>query len=217
MLSLLQRKTHIINQLKLQSLSAALKIGVWNQHLAAWKQLSMAIGHEDIPCIWSLMAMQYCTGPSIFTILEKIDQAAQPTWLPDYQLPVCLPNLQAQRSGAANIAHNHWVFLPLMPQSIILWWLLFNHCQAFQPLLNSNQTFWFATHHTYSQILQVKLKQSREWQWQLMNWRCRSAFNGIHIQTTFLGSVESTAVVWCIHTWISIHKSSWCCAYWFKG
>jgi hypothetical protein len=51
MLSLLRRKSHIINHLKLQSLNAARKIGVRNRHLAAWKRLSMAIGREDIPHI----------------------------------------------------------------------------------------------------------------------------------------------------------------------
>ena len=51
MLSSLQRKSYIINCLKLQSLNAARKIGVRNRHLAAWKRLSMAIGREDIPRI----------------------------------------------------------------------------------------------------------------------------------------------------------------------
>jgi hypothetical protein len=75
-LSLLQWKSHFLNHLKLQSLNAVHKIGIQNQHLAEWKQLSMAVGHKDIPCIQSLMATQHHAGASVFTMLKIFDQAA---------------------------------------------------------------------------------------------------------------------------------------------
>ena len=109
MLSLLRQKTHIINRLQLQSLNAARKIGVRNQHLAAWKRLSMAIGQEDIPCIQSLMATQSRAGASVFTMLEKIDQAARCVYSPrgyqitDFQRAYLIYKLGGR--AAANIAH----------------------------------------------------------------------------------------------------------------
>ena len=109
MLSLLRRKTHIINRLKLQALNAARKIGVRNRHLAAWKRLSMAIGREDIPRIRSLMATQSRAGASVFTMLEKIDQAARRVYSPrgyqitDFQRAYLIYKLGGR--AAANIAH----------------------------------------------------------------------------------------------------------------
>jgi hypothetical protein len=109
MLSLLQRKTHIINRLKLQALNAARMIGVRNRHLSAWKRLSMAIGHEDIPRIRSLMATQSRAGASVFTMLEKIDQAARRVYSPcgyqitDFQRAYLIYKLGGW--AAANIAH----------------------------------------------------------------------------------------------------------------
>ena len=109
MLTLLRRKSHIINRLKLQSLNAARKIGVRNRHLAAWKRLSMAIGREDIPRIRSLMATQYRAGASVFTMLEKIDQAAHRVYSPrgyqiaDFQRAYLIYKLGGR--AAADIAH----------------------------------------------------------------------------------------------------------------
>lgn len=109
MLSLLRRKSHIINRLKLESLNAARKIGVRNRHLAAWKRLSMAIGREDIPRIRSLMATQHRAGASVFTMLEKIDQAARRVYSPrgyqitDFQRSYLIYKLGGR--AAANIAH----------------------------------------------------------------------------------------------------------------
>lgn len=109
MVSSLQKKTLIINRLKLQSLNAARKIGMRNRHLAAWKRLSMAIGREDIPRIQSLMATQHRAGASVFTILEKIDQAARRAYSPrgyqiaDFQRAFLIYKLGGR--AAANIAH----------------------------------------------------------------------------------------------------------------
>lgn len=109
MLSSLRRKAHIINRLKLQSLNAARKIGVRNRHLAAWKRLSIAIGREDIPRIRSLMATQHRAGASVFTMLEKIDQAARRAYSPrgyqisDFQRAYLIYKLGGR--AAANIAH----------------------------------------------------------------------------------------------------------------
>ena len=109
MVSSLRQKTLIINRLKLQALNAARKIGIRNRHLAAWKRLSMAIGREDIPRIRSLMATQQRAGASVFTILEKIDQAARRAYTPlgyeiaDFQRAFLIYKLGGR--AAANIAH----------------------------------------------------------------------------------------------------------------
>jgi hypothetical protein len=39
--------------------------------------LLAALGREDIPCICSLMAAQTRAGASVFSIIEKIDNAAK--------------------------------------------------------------------------------------------------------------------------------------------
>lgn len=109
MVSSLRQKAHIINRLKLQSLNAARKIAIRNRHLAAWKRLSMAIGREDIPRIRSLMAAQHRAGASVFTMLEKIDQAARRAYSPqgyqiaDFQRAFLIYKLGGR--AAANIAH----------------------------------------------------------------------------------------------------------------
>lgn len=42
-----------------------------------WKQLAAVLGWEDIPCIHSLMAVQTHAGASMFSILEKVDDAVK--------------------------------------------------------------------------------------------------------------------------------------------
>ena len=85
-------------------------MGVRNRHLAAWKRLSMAIGREDIPRIRSLMATQHRAGASIFTMLEKIDQAARRVYysprsyqITDFQRSYLIYKLGGR--AAANITH----------------------------------------------------------------------------------------------------------------
>ena len=69
----------------------------------------MAIGHKDIPPIWSLMATQYRAGASVFTMLEKIDQAARCVYSPrgyqiaDFQCAYLIYKLGGQ--AVADIAH----------------------------------------------------------------------------------------------------------------
>jgi hypothetical protein len=69
----------------------------------------MAIGHEDIPRIRSLMATQSRAGASVFTMLKKIDQAARRVYSPhgyqitDFQCAYLIYKLGGR--AAANIAH----------------------------------------------------------------------------------------------------------------
>ena len=82
MYALLLKKNKQINHLKLRSLNNAATLGVRNRHLDAWKRLGAALGREDIPRICSLMAVQMCAGASVFSILEKVDDAAKRKYSP---------------------------------------------------------------------------------------------------------------------------------------
>jgi hypothetical protein len=78
----LLKKNGQINHLRLRSLNNAATIGVRNRHLDAWKRVAAALGREDIPCIRSLMAAQTRAGASVFSIIEKIDDAAKRKYRP---------------------------------------------------------------------------------------------------------------------------------------
>jgi hypothetical protein len=54
----LQRKTQLANNFKLRTLNNAASIGIRNQHIQAWKRLSIAIGQSDIPRLRALMSTQ---------------------------------------------------------------------------------------------------------------------------------------------------------------
>ncbi|KAG6819936.1 hypothetical protein H0H93_007260 [Arthromyces matolae] len=82
MLASLQRKTKENNRLKLRALKLSIKISRRNKHLDAWKRLAISIGTEDIPRIRSLMAIEHKRGRSVFSMLEKIDRAAQRAYRP---------------------------------------------------------------------------------------------------------------------------------------
>ncbi|KAF9536471.1 hypothetical protein CPC08DRAFT_771554, partial [Agrocybe pediades] len=109
LLSILRGKTDTINRLKLQGLNSARKLMVRNRHLAAWKRLAMAIGREDIPRIRTLMATQLRSGASVFSIIEKVDQAARRVYSPrgydiaDFQRAFLIYKLGGR--AAAEIAH----------------------------------------------------------------------------------------------------------------
>jgi hypothetical protein len=108
MFAALQRKTKIINNLKLRALNNAASIGVRNRHLQAWKRLAMAIGSSDIPRIHALMATQVRAGASVFSILEKLDLAAARQYSPkgyqqaDFERAFLIYKLGGR--SAANIA-----------------------------------------------------------------------------------------------------------------
>ena len=108
-LSLLKKKTRQINTLKLRALNSAMTIGVRNRHLAAWKRMAAAIGREDVPRIQSLMAAQTRAGTSVFSIIEKVDQAAARQYSPkgyewaDFERAFLIYKLGGR--SAANIAH----------------------------------------------------------------------------------------------------------------
>ncbi|KAE9388421.1 hypothetical protein BT96DRAFT_947614 [Gymnopus androsaceus JB14] len=75
-----------ITRLKLQALNNERKLVVQNRELAAWKHLAMAIGQNDIPHIRALMAVEIRNGHSVYSMLEKVDHAAQHLYSPkDYQ------------------------------------------------------------------------------------------------------------------------------------
>lgn len=78
----LLKKNGQINHLRLRSLNNAATIGVRNRHLDAWKRVAAALGREDIPRIRSLMAAQTRAGASVFSIIEKIDDAAKRKYRP---------------------------------------------------------------------------------------------------------------------------------------
>ena len=108
-LSLLKKKNRQINTLKLRALNSAMTIGVRNRHLAAWKRLAAAIGREDVPRIRRLMVAQARAGASVFSIIEKIDQAAARQYSPkgyeraDFERAFLIYKLGGR--SAANIAH----------------------------------------------------------------------------------------------------------------
>ena len=108
-LSLLKKKNRQINTLKLRAFNSAMTIGVRNRHLAAWKRLAAAIGREDVPRIRSLMAAQTRVGASVFSIIEKVDQAAARQYSPkgyeraDFERAFLIYKLGGR--SAANIAH----------------------------------------------------------------------------------------------------------------
>jgi hypothetical protein len=108
-LSLLKKKTDQINSLKLHALNSAVTIAVRNRHLSAWKRLAVAVGKEDIPRLRSLMAAQTRAGASVFSIIEKIDQAAARQYSPkgyeraDFERAFLIYKLGG--CSAANIAH----------------------------------------------------------------------------------------------------------------
>ncbi|KAG7085371.1 hypothetical protein E1B28_002934 [Marasmius oreades] len=80
------QKNHEINLLKLQALNVGRKLLVWNQQIDGWKRLAIAIGKEDIPCIRVLMAVEMHNGYSVFSMIQKVDQAAHRIHSPkDYQ------------------------------------------------------------------------------------------------------------------------------------
>ena len=109
MYALLLKKNSQINHLKLRSLNNAATIGVRNRHLDAWKRLAAALGWEDIPRIRSLMAVQTRAGASVFSILEKVDDAAKRKYSPrgydqqDFERAFLIYKLGGR--SAANIAH----------------------------------------------------------------------------------------------------------------
>ena len=73
----LTMKAKQINTLKLKALSMLHMIGVQNKNINAWKQLSIAIGTKNVPCIQSLVATENRAGSSVFVIIEKVQWAAQ--------------------------------------------------------------------------------------------------------------------------------------------
>jgi hypothetical protein len=78
----LQRKTTIINNLRLRALNNAVSIGIRNRQIQTWKRLVMAIGRSDIPRLRALMATQARSGASVYSILEKVDLAARRQYTP---------------------------------------------------------------------------------------------------------------------------------------
>ena len=109
MFSSLERKNEIINNLKLKSLSISRMLGVRNRRIEGWKRLAIAVSTENIPRIKSLMAVAQRAGASVFSILERIKQAAQRTYSSksydeaDYQLSYLIYKIGGR--SAANIAH----------------------------------------------------------------------------------------------------------------
>jgi len=105
----LLKKNGQINHLRLRSLNNAATIGVRNRHLDAWKRLAAALGREDIPRIRSLMAVQTRAGASVFSIIEKVDDAAKRKYSPrgyvqqDFERAFLIYKLGGR--SAANIAH----------------------------------------------------------------------------------------------------------------
>ena len=84
-------------------------MGVRNRHIEGWKRLAIAVSTENIPRIKSLMAVAQRAGASVFSILERIKQAAQRTYSSknygeaDYQLSYLIYKIGGR--SAANIAH----------------------------------------------------------------------------------------------------------------
>ena len=109
MFSSLERKNEIINNLKLKSLSISRMLGVRNRRIEGWKRLAIAVSTENIPRIKSLMAVAQRAGASVFSILERIKQAAQRTYSSksydeaDYHLSYLIYKIGGR--SAANIAH----------------------------------------------------------------------------------------------------------------
>ena len=105
----LKRKTEENNWLKLNSLNLLKMIGVRNKNLAGWKRLSIAISHENIPRIRSLLAANHRAGASVFKILEDVDRAAHRAYSPkgydvaDYELAFLMYKIGGR--ATANIAH----------------------------------------------------------------------------------------------------------------
>ena len=221
MLTLLWRKTHIINRLKLQSLKAAQKIGIQNWHLVAWKRLSMAIGREDIPRIWSLMAMQYCAGASVFTMLEKIDQVACHVYslcgyqIADFQHAYLIYKLRGW--AAADIAHKG-LGVPSIDAT---------KCRIMTAPLRSSSGFptitelqanllicyppWFQSDQPSheAQVIQVMSMSVDELKVQECLWWDPLSN---HILGVWAGQSFG-----CICTWVSIYCTGWGSTYWPKG
>ncbi|KAF8198428.1 hypothetical protein BJ912DRAFT_1074363 [Pholiota molesta] len=105
----LQRKTKVINNLKLRALNNAVSIGIRNRKLKTWKRLVMAIGKSDIARLRSLIAAQVRAGASVYSILEKVDKAALRQFSPkgyeraDYEREFLI--LKMGGTSAANVAH----------------------------------------------------------------------------------------------------------------
>ena len=105
----LKRKTEENNRLKLNSLNLLKTIGVRNKNVAGWKRLSIAIAHENIPRIRSLLAANHRAGASVFKILEDVDRAARRAYTPkgydvaDYELAFLMYKIGGR--ATANIAH----------------------------------------------------------------------------------------------------------------
>lgn len=108
MFSSLRHKNDIINNLKLKSLTTSRMLGIRNRYIEGWKRLAVAVSTENIPRIKSLLAVAQCAGASVFSILERIKQAAQRTYSPkgydeaDYQLSYLIYKIGGR--AAANIA-----------------------------------------------------------------------------------------------------------------
>ncbi len=77
LMAITERKTAEITKLKLGALNSGKQIMQKNRELDTWKRLAMAIGQEDIPRIRALMASEVKHGRSVYSMLEKIDQAAK--------------------------------------------------------------------------------------------------------------------------------------------
>jgi hypothetical protein len=109
MYAALTKKTAEVRTLKLKALNTLRSLGVPNQHIDAWKRLSIAISQENIPRIRSLLATAHRAGSSVFWIIEKVGKAAQRAYTPrdyeeaDYKLGYLMYKIRGR--AAADIAH----------------------------------------------------------------------------------------------------------------
>jgi hypothetical protein len=105
----LKRKTTSMNLLKLSTLNIRRTLSLRNRHIDMWKRFAVAVGREDIPRIRSLMAAELRRGSSVFSIVEKVEQAARRAYTPrgyteaEFQLGFLLYKIGGR--AVANLAH----------------------------------------------------------------------------------------------------------------